>query len=633
MIEAIKKHKRIVAAVVILILTAVIELVCNFPAIRGEYDNLDLTKYITVEKEGNKEKYVISYSSPQKFYIKELKLSGNFPKEYSYTIKTKEYNSFDKESEEYYSDTVNSWFSDFYTNLNKKLTSIEITLNKVEDAELTAVSCSNRFEVNNYRVLFFLVAFSLLYCLLFEKKIYKKLEWLFAVYALIFGLLLIFYAQPVKNSWDEQIHFGNAYSLAFGRNVEWTEAAELTKNGETVTCNTKAEFAELRAYLNEKNDTVVYTEQKESLIPAYTKLAYIPQAIFLKIGMLLNLSFSQLYAFGKLGNLLLYILIMYVAIHYSRIKKLFLFFWALMPTALFLASAYTYDTVVFSFITLGCVLWANAVFDTSEKNRNTQIIQIVLLLVVGCLSKAVYIPLVLLVLTLSMLKKGKKNYRWSVWCGIILILMLVMITFVLPTITSTVARDISFGGDVRGGDTSVVRQLISMLKHPVSSIKLMLGNIFALDNFRNLGSDITDKFFFGNLMSLNLAHLGILDDKWSAVLVAETMVLLLYKDPEENGKCQFNLLDKFIIFASLAGTIILIWLALYLDFTPVGAEIIAGVQARYYMPLIYLGALCFQNRKIKINWDKQKIQKSAIGVIYILGFVLMYEGVLSGRLL
>ena len=172
-----------------------------------------------------------------------------------------------------------------------------------------------------------------------------------------------------------------------------------------------------------------------------------------------------------------------------------------------------------------------------------------------------------------------------------------------------------------------------MLKHPVSSIKLMLGNIFALDNFRNLGSDITDKFFFGNLMSLNLAHLGILGDKWSAVLVAETMVLLLYKDPEENGKCQFNLLDKFIIFASLAGTIILIWLALYLDFTPVGAEIIAGVQARYYMPLIYLGALCFQNRKIKINWDKQKIQKSAIGVIYILGFVLMYEGVLSGRLL
>ena len=36
MIETIKKHKRIVAVVVILILTAVIELICNFPAIRED---------------------------------------------------------------------------------------------------------------------------------------------------------------------------------------------------------------------------------------------------------------------------------------------------------------------------------------------------------------------------------------------------------------------------------------------------------------------------------------------------------------------------------------------------------------------------------------------------------------------
>ncbi len=267
MIETIKKHKRIVAVVVILILTAVIELICNFPAIRGGYDDLDLTKYMTVEEEGNREKYVISYSSPQKFYIKELHLSGTFPKEYYYTIKTKEYNSFDKESEEYYSDTVNSWFSDFYTNLNKKVTSVEITLNKPENAELTAVSCSNKFEINKYRVLFFLAAFSLLYCLLFEKKIYKKLEWLFAVYALIFGLLLIFYVQPVKNSWDEQIHFDNAYKLSFTKNIDWTEAALNIKNINTVTCNTKAEYAELREYMNQAGKVHVYTEKKENIVP------------------------------------------------------------------------------------------------------------------------------------------------------------------------------------------------------------------------------------------------------------------------------------------------------------------------------------------------------------------------------
>ena len=630
MIEAIKKHKRIVAAVVILILTAVIELVCNLPAIRGGYDNLDLTKYITVEKEENKEKYVISYSSSQKFYIKELKLSGSFPKEYSYTIKTKEYNSFDKESEEYYSDTVNSWFSDFYTNLNKKVTSIEITLNKVEDAELTAVSCSNRFEVNNYRVLFFLVAFSLLYCLLFEKKIYKKLEWLFVVYALIFGLLLIFYAQPVKNSWDEQIHFGNAYSLAFGRNVEWTEAAELTKNGETVTCNTKAEFAELRAYLNEKNDTVVYTEQKESLIPAYSSLAYIPQAIFIKIASILKTSFSLLYALGKIGNLLIYILVMFWAIKLAKRKKLFLIFVALMPTSLFLAASYTYDTIVFSFITLACVLWANELYNESINIRKT--IGMVLLFAIGCFSKAVYIPMILIMLILPIASTKKKKDKIIVWTMILCITCLVMLTFVLPTLTSTMAGDLSFGGDSRGGATSVVGQLVSMVKHPMASIKLMVKSIFELDNFRNLGYPEADNYFFGNLMFLNFANLGILTDKWSCVIIVLAGMLLLTPDQQNiRYERKLSIMDKIIIAIAVIGTIGFIWLALYLSFTPVGETHISGVQARYYLPLLYLGALIFNGKRISLKCDYCKLSRAVFVVSCCLGTMMIYQYELMGR--
>ena len=630
MIGAIKKHKRIVAAVVILILTAVIELVCNLPAIRGGYDNLDLTKYITVEKEGNKEKYVISYSSSQKFYIKELKLSGSFPKEYSYTIKTKEYNSFDKESEEYYSDTVNSWFSDFYTNLNKKVTSIEITLNKVEDAELTAVSCSNRFEVNNYRVLFFLVAFSLLYCMLFEKKIYKKLEWLFVVYALIFGLLLIFYAQPVKNSWDEQIHFGNAYSLAFGRNVEWTEAAELTKNGETVTCNTKAEFAELRAYLNEKNDTVVYTEQKESLIPAYSSLAYIPQAIFINIASILKTSFRVLYALGKIGNLLIYILVMFWAIKLAKRKKLFLIFVALMPTPLFLAASYTYDTIVFSFITLACVLWANELYNESINIR--KIIGMVLLFAIGCFSKAVYIPMILIMLILPIASTQKKKDKIIVWTMILCITCLVMLTFVLPTLTSTMAGDLSFGGDSRGGATSVVGQLVSMVKHPMASIKLMVKSIFELDNFRNLGYPEADNYFFGNLMFLNFANLGILTDKWSCVIIVLAGMLLLTPDQQNiRYERKLSIMDKIIIAIAVIGTIGFIWLALYLSFTPVGETHISGVQARYYLPLLYLGALIFNGKRISLKCDYCKLSRATFVISCCLGAIMIYQCKLIGR--
>ena len=56
MIEAIKKHKRIVAAVVILILTAIIEIECNYQAIRHGYTDLDLSEYITGKKQSGNRK-------------------------------------------------------------------------------------------------------------------------------------------------------------------------------------------------------------------------------------------------------------------------------------------------------------------------------------------------------------------------------------------------------------------------------------------------------------------------------------------------------------------------------------------------------------------------------------------------
>lgn len=631
MIEAIKKHKRIVAVVVILILTAVIELICNFPAIRGGYDDLDLTKYMTVEEEENREKYVISYSSPQKFYIKELHLSGTFPKEYYYTIKTKEYNSFDKESEEYYSDTVNSWFSDFYTNLNKKVTSVEITLNKPENAELTAVSCSNKFEINKYRVLFFLVAFSMIYFCFFEKKVVKYPERFFAIYAFVFGILIVFFAQPMKISWDEQIHFGNAYTLASGKNVVWTEAAKDLQEAISVTCNTKAEYAELRQYMDDKGMEYLYTETKETLLPSYTMFAYIPQAIFLKLGLFFNLPFSILFAFGKLGNLLLYISIMYAAIYLAKSKKIFLLFIAMMPTVIFQASSYTYDMMVFSCITLACVLWANEMFYTEKKTETWKIIIMVLLFVFGSYSKAVYIPLMAVILLLPSFKNISKKKKLVMWGSLLLILLLVMMTFVLPTLTSTVARDLSVSGDARGGDTGVVRQMISMLKHPWASVKLMISSVFSFDNFRNLGFSYSDDCFWGNLMLLNFASCGILADKWSILLVSMITILLLYQDVD-SGQKVLKMWDKIVITVMLMGTIFFIWLALYLSFTPVGENTILGVQARYYLPLLYFVAVLVRNKRIKFVCKQNLIMKITIFVAQLLGWTAMYQCMLVGRL-
>mgnify|MGYP000149007495 CR=1 FL=1 len=58
--------------------------------------------------------------------------------------------------------------NDYYTDISANVTSLEIEIDKPKDAQLTGVVCSNNVEINKYRILFFVMAFSMLYLAVFE---------------------------------------------------------------------------------------------------------------------------------------------------------------------------------------------------------------------------------------------------------------------------------------------------------------------------------------------------------------------------------------------------------------------------------------------------------------------------------
>lgn len=60
---------------------------------------------------------------------------------------------------------------------------------------------------------------------------------------------------------------------------------------------------------------------------------------------------------------------------------------------------------------------------------------------------------------------------------------------------------------------------------------------------------------------------------------------------------KYKIVDLFIILI----VILLIWTSLYLSFTPVGANVIDGVQSRYYIPLFLPVFFMMWNNKFKIN--------------------------------
>ena len=407
----IKKYKRILAVLAIVLLTAFIEIIFNFQSIIGGYDWMDVTEHMKLEEEGEYEKYVIDFTTDKALYIKQIRLVGEFASDDAYVMEVQKLNGFGKSEKVSYWDNVSTWFSESYTNLNKKVKSIKITLYKPEKTELHSVAFSNRFEINKYRVLFVVCLLALLYVMIFEKKFVQKVEWYFLCFSLVFGLLVIIYAQPTYNAWDEEVHFQNVYSIASGKHVKWSEATQAIIDKKTPSCNTKAEYAELRAVMNEKGREVLHLETKETGVVSNSFLAYIPMAIMMKIGMLLNFSFSNMYMLGKIGNLLFYVAIMFLAIRLAKKKKLFLVFIAMMPTSIYLAASYSYDAVVFACVTLGSVLWCNEMFYSQKKYQAVNMISSIFLFSVGCLSKAVYIPLILVMLLLPRVQKMKKNIR------------------------------------------------------------------------------------------------------------------------------------------------------------------------------------------------------------------------------
>ena len=242
----IKKHKRLIAAIVVILLAVLVEIFANRSAWGHAYD-LDITDHMYISESAGQEEYQVIFSAPKGLYIQMLHVQGHFKDEEFYDIETKEINDFGKETEQKYHDCVNKLLPKYSTSINKKVTYLKMTMKKNKDAELTKVSLSNKADINLYRYFFVLLIGAMIYCTFFEKEFIKKTEWYFAVFALSFGMLIIAAAQPTCNSWDEQIHFRDSYRIASGHNVEWTEAGLNIMNRINPKCNTKEEYKLLKA--------------------------------------------------------------------------------------------------------------------------------------------------------------------------------------------------------------------------------------------------------------------------------------------------------------------------------------------------------------------------------------------------
>lgn len=657
MLKKVKIPKIILEILSAILLCILIELAFNYQALIGGYKPVEISESTVTEK--GKLIYQKSLNDP--VFIKKLIILGTVERRTPYRVEVLTVNDFGKEETQELEDTMYSEFDSAFTNINAKVKEIKVTIGHASRVHIDGISYSNEFKWNKYRMFFFFVVSLLGIWILFERKIILEKTWLFYLIASLgFGSIMALSTGTCAVTWDEEVHYATVYNTSFLGESSYNSAviSNFSRNGWN-EINTQEELTMLKRYLNrlseEEADPYIYAKSWKVYI------THFPMILAYHLGEKLGLSYTDNFILGRFGNLIFCILLNTIAIYLARRKKLLIAIVGMMPTVIFQNSMYTYDGVSFSCITLGVVLCMNeiekipqakfdsssnllashcGIFYTNSVAATGNLILSGAFMLAGCIAKPTYLPITLLLVPCikerikPLLSSRKRKQICAGVFGVTAVLFVCVVIIKLqPLWSSITSGDMLYGGDARGGDTGMAGQILSMINHPFATIKMFVRDIFSFDNFRNTGDEIENTVLICNQMFANLYQLGTLKEVWALVLLP-LMLLLFFVEPQ--GEILYRGKMKKIRFYCLGAvllSVILVWLAMYLTFTPIGDGSIKGVQARYFLPLFLPFAYAVSNSKITLNISRLRYYQVALGSALLVCGECIYKFIIVGKVL
>lgn len=466
------------------------------------------------------------------------------------------------------------------------------------DIKLICFSVDNSIKLNSRRILVWFAGVLCAYLLYALKShVAKRLELGFVIIAMTIGLAFaVAMPSAVGVMYDDQIHWERSVNLAISNPEQ--EMLDLTtirwgyiNNGNYMHPFNTAED-QYRYHISINQNTP--TKQQVSRTEALTDIGYAAQSLGLWFARAIGLPLHWQFVAGRLGNLLLYVVVCYFAIKLAvRYKALFMVL-ALGPMSLFSAGAYSYDPTVISCCLLGLSLFFGELLTPHKPLQRSRAVIMLAAFAIGSLPKAVYGVMIALPLILPGSKfETKRQCLWFKFMTVLL-LLLVVASFVLPTLMGDQSHS-----DPRGGETSVPDQLSLIFSHPLTYAGILLKSIlhYSLQNITSM-----------QVSFIYLSHNNIYQDLMPALELFFLVLLLftMFTDYQcDEGIAQIGKRDRLGIFTVLTITLALIWTALYLSFTPVGNTIILGVQGRYYIPLIPLATALLNMRRMSGGMERR----------------------------
>lgn len=504
--------------------------------------------------------------------------------------------------------------------LNRTGDRIVYQYNSVEKPDISGMQLSivNIAAINWLRVLFMIICIGVVLSFITFGRIFAdKPEIIFAVSALILGSFLILCVGTNQIGFDEYVHATRAYEISFGSTIETTETAMRMRGNDLPIFHNTEERGLVEAYEDVNNDFSWADISTQSRFITYTDRSYIPIALFIKIGRMLQMPFAWNMMLGKLGNLLFFTFLGYLAVKYAKGGKGIVAMLALIPNSLFAASGFTYDAVVNGFLLLAVVLTTNMIQEDKKKITWVQVLLVLSAYIAGSTAKPIYIIMALILVFLSQKRFENRIQTWGFRMAVVVIAGLLLYTIFFPPVSTSsnyeLVGNLAYAGDKRNQGTSVLGQIQYIFANPFSYSRLLLISMFG------------DLFYYmtGQYEFFNYGYLGNLSGVFTITGVIVLGLACIFR-PETEVRPVLSMKYKLLYLLMIFGVSAIIWTSMYVSYTPVGNPTIEGVQARYFMPLFLPVCYCFYNQKYKCRISELLFNKILIGFSVILNLIAIY---------
>lgn len=316
-----------------------------------------------------------------------------------------------------------------------------------------------------------------------------------------------------------------------------------------------------------------------------TPLVYVPQALGIALGRILGLGSLGLLYLGRIFNLLNFVLVSWLAMRRLPFGKEVLFGVCLLPMSLHLAASLSYDAVIMAGIFL-FTAWCLSLAYERERVRLADVLGLAALMAVIGPCKMVYAVFMGLCLLIPVKKFG----GWKQWTAAAAVVFgvwaLVMFAVNSQTIASYAAETDSYVTWAEEAGYS----LTYLLHNPGRLLQMFYNTIVWQAEYWHL-----------TMLGAYLGNVDVVLDVPYLLIAFFTggLFMLAFRKPGDQVVLTGG--SRIWIWILCGGCLAALMLSMLIAWTPFSAQVIAGVQGRYFLPFLPVLLLTIKNDLIVLT--------------------------------